>query len=305
MDAQPDKPAPGPHPASRSSSARLKVREFASQPPEALPAGTAQAARYISRPAPKPGHRRIPRSRRLTSDVLHFHQQVPSTPHIRRMSLGPLVAARNSAAIRIGWPVLFIKAVGLVCQKFPELRQSWLKAPWPHIYQHSISIGMLAVERWHEDQPWLFWTRFQFPEARTLDDLQERLRLGQTEPVESKFRRQLQLCLFPAFIRRMLWWWSLNVSGRSRERRAGTFFVTTLGSRGAQIPHPPSMQTVCLSYGPFDETGCCDVVLSYDHRLMDGSLVAAALEELEYTLNVTLAGELASLEEAGTEQAAA
>ncbi|MCA9116721.1 MAG: hypothetical protein KDA79_16685 [Planctomycetaceae bacterium] len=305
MDANPGQTKTGQLPVPQLPAARLTIRKSECQPGETAVGLAPRAGVYTSRPAPKPGHHRIPRSRRLTTDVLHFHQQVPSTPHVRRMSLGPLVAARNAAAIRIGWPVLFIKAVGLVCEKFPELRQSWLKAPWPHIYQHSLSIGMLAVERWHEDQPWLFWTRFQFPESRTLDDLQERLRLGQTEPVESKFRRQLQLCLFPSFIRRMLWWWSLNVSGRSRERRAGTFFVTTLGSRGAQIPHPPSMQTVCLSYGPFDEAGCCDVVLSYDHRLMDGSLVAAALEDLEHTLNVTLAGELASLQETQVAQPAA
>ena len=254
------------------------------------------ASRYFARPEPRPGHRLIPRSRRLTTDVVHFHRQVPSTPHLRRMNLGPVRAARAGAAIRIGWPVLFIRALGLVCDRFPELRQSWLKAPFPHLFQHKTSIGMLAVERWYRGEPWLFWTRFQHPANRNLADLQQRLELGQTEPIERKFRRQLQLSLFPAVIRRLLWWWSLNVSGRSRERRAGTFFVSTLGSRGAQILHPPSFQTVCLSYGPFDANHQCDVVLSYDHRVMDGSLVAAALADLEATLNDTIVEELHSLE---------
>jgi hypothetical protein len=57
---------------------------------------------------------------------------------------------------------------------------------------------------------------------------------------------------------------------------------------------PPSIHTGCLTYGPLDENGIARVTLAYDHRVMDGALVADILLRLEETLNGTLTIELQS-----------
>jgi hypothetical protein len=236
----------------------------------------------------------------LTCDVLHFHRCAPLCPHDRRCRFAEVDALRRAAATRIAWPVLMLKAYALVARDVPPLRQAWLAGLIPNIYEHPHSVGMLAIERVHRGERWLFWGRFPTPETTPLTTLQQNLERYQTQPVEQAFRRQLQLSGVPNPFRRLLWWWNLNVSGAARAKRAGTYFLTTLAGRGAEIQNPPSFHTGNLTYGPIDESGFARVTLSYDHRLMDGAVVAEALARLEATLHGTIAAELRSLSPAAT-----
>jgi hypothetical protein len=93
----------------------------------------------------------------------------------------------------------------------------------------------------------------------------------------------------------MIWWWNLNVGTKSRAKRLGTFFLSTLAGRGAEIQLPPSIHTGCLTYGPLDENGIARVTLAYDHRVMDGALVAEILLRLEETLSGVLTAELRAI----------
>ena len=72
-------------------------------------------------------------------------------------------------------------------------------------------------------------------------------------------------------------------------------FLTTISSRGAEIRHPPGFLTSGLTFGPIDERGCSRVTLAYDHRLLDGRMVADILADLEQTLNGVIAEELAAM----------
>ena len=237
----------------------------------------------------------VPRSRRLTCDVLHFHKQVPLCPHHRMFDLAALSAVRKSCPTRVSWPVLFMKAYGLVSKEYPALCQAWMPFPWPSIYQHDVSIGMLAIHREYLGAPWLFWGKFQSPEDCALAQLQQQLDVYQTDPVKPMFSRYVRLSGVPNPFRRMLWWLSIQLSGARRIREIGTFFLSTLASRGVDIPMPPSFQTGVLSYGPIDERGLCRVTLAYDHRLMDGLLVAECLQRLEQILNGVLSDELQAM----------
>ena len=76
-------------------------------------------------------------------------------------------------------------------------------------------------------------------------------------------------------MRRLLWSWTFYVGGPARVRRSGTFFLTTIAGQGAEIQHPPAFLTANATYGPIDENGKSRVTIAYDHRLMDGRLVAA------------------------------
>ena len=73
----------------------------------------------------KPVGRSLPVSpfRRVVTDLMHFSRSVPSVTADRRMSLGPLIAARQACAVRPGWCVLFSKAFALLGRDYPELRR--------------------------------------------------------------------------------------------------------------------------------------------------------------------------------------
>jgi hypothetical protein len=98
----------------------------------------------------------------------------------------------------------------------------------------------------------------------------------------------------PTPLRRLIWWWNMHLAGAARARRLGTFFLSTLAGRGAEIQLPPSIQTGCLTYGPLDAQGISRVTLAYDHRIMDGVLAARILERLEQILLQDVAAELQS-----------
>lgn len=242
----------------------------------------------------------IPRSRRLVIDLLRLNRQVPTTPHDRLIDLSVVAAARERSAQRISWSVLFIKAFAIVAAEYPPLRQIYMPWPWAHLYQHPHSTATIVTHREVDGEPWLFWSRFPRSAELPLDRLQAHLDRCQTEPVQVMFKRQWLLSAFPTWIRRIAWWMTLNVSGVTRVKRCGTFFLTTIGSRGAEISHPPGFLTSGLTFGPFDERGRSRVTLAYDHRLLDGRMVADILADLEQTLNDVIATELAEMSAAST-----
>lgn len=263
---------------------------------------------FSTRMTAKPTRRRLPRSRALTCDVLHYHAKVPTCAHDRWCDLRLVAEARQRLPRRISWTLLFIKAFGLVAREVPVLRQIYQPWPWPHVYEHPTSVGMMAIQRELHGEPWLFWGRFSEPESQSLLPLQDQLARYLNEPVQDIFKRQWQLSAFPTPIRRLFWWWTLNAAGSKRPRRAGTFFLTTLAGQGAEIQHPPAFLTSNLTYGPSDDQGRSRVTIAYDHRLTDGLQIAKCLKSLEETLNGPIAAELnhlADISESGSKTSAA
>ena len=247
---------------------------------------------------------KLPRSRRLTIDVLHYNRRVPTCAHDRRCDLSRVAQLRSQLPVRISWSLLFIKAFAIVAAKKSLLRQTYVSWPWPHILEHPHSVGMLATQRDHGGEPWLFWSRFVKPELRSLIDLQQKLDQFQTQPVEQVFAQQWQLSALPTWLRRCIWWWTFNMAGKKRANRVGTFFLTTLAGKGVEIQNPPAFLTSNLTFGPLGDSGYCRVTISYDHRLMDGAYIADTLIELEATLNGEIARELAEIIATGRSDAA-
>ncbi|MEX1094747.1 MAG: hypothetical protein WED34_01795 [Planctomycetales bacterium] len=235
------------------------------------------------------------RSRALTIDVVHYHRRVPTCAHDRFCDLRKIAELRERLPVRISWAVLFLKAYGMVAAERPVLRDAWQRWPWPHVYRHPHSMAMVAIHREFRGEPWLFWGRFDKPEETPLVDLQARLDRYHAEPPEQVFRQQWLLSGLPTPARRLLWWWNLNFAGAKRAKRVGTFFLTTLAGRGTEIQHPPAFLTGNLTYGPLDAAGRSRVTLAYDHRLMDGRLVADCLAGIESKLTGPIASELEGL----------
>ena len=237
----------------------------------------------------------VPVSRRLSWDLLAFHHDVPLCAHDRQMRLEHVCQRRAACAVRISWPALFIKAYAMVASEFPELRQIWYRWPWAHIYQHPTSIATLTVQREVDKEPWLFWGQIRSPEAQSLTEIQRSIDHFQNDDVNQVFAKQWRLAHLPTILRRAIWWWNLNLETKKRATRLGTFFLSTLSGLGTEIQLPPSIQTGCLTYGPLNEQQSLRVTLAYDHRIMDGVLVARILQRLETTLDETLANELSHL----------
>lgn len=248
----------------------------------------------------RPGRTRIPRSRLLVVDIMRLHQRNPTVAHNRYMQLGELADVRSRSSVRVSWSALFIKAWAEVSRQNTTLRQTWRAWPWPHIFQHEETVANLAVNRRHSEQDWLFWGLVRSPEQRSLIDIQAAIDAFNDAPVEQQFDRQLKLAALPTFVRRIIWWWNLNIAGEKRGKRLGTFSLTSISGRGAEIQHPPTVMTTGLTFGPLENNGRMKVTLVYDHRLMDGSFIARRLLNLEEQLTSAILSELQDISDAET-----
>ena len=225
--------------------------------------------------------------RRFVCDLLHFAHKVPTVPVQKRMHLAPLMAARQQAFPRPSWCSLFTKAFGMVAANRPELRRAYLSFPWPHLYEHPVSIASVAIERRLGDEDAVFFVQIRAPEDHSAEQIDDYLQECKVRPIErvATFRRTLRVSRLPRFIRRFLWWFGLNVSGYKRARNWGTFGISVYSGLGAESLHPLSPLTTALNYGVIAEDGSVDVRITYDHRVLDGAAVARALGELEQILN--------------------
>lgn len=239
---------------------------------------------------------RLPRSRRLVSDVLRYTRKLPTQALVRNCRIVSLVRMRSAVSPRIGWATLFMKAYALVAERHRGLRSSYMSWPWPHLYEHPYIIARMAVARIYEGEEWVFGARFIRPEAQSLVELQQRLDAVKYLPIESvpRFRIQLRYSRVPQPLRRVMWWFP-HLFGGMRATRFGTIALTTVSSGGAISIHPPSLSTTTLTYGPVGEAGDVRVTMVYDHRVLDGGAIANYLAEIETMLNGQIADELQSL----------
>ena len=240
--------------------------------------------------------RRIPlsRARRLVIDFMHFASGVPTVPVQRRIKLQPVIDARG----RPGRPPGVDGHLGRrrspsSSAEVPELRRAYCKCPWPHLYESRRPVASVVVERDYEGEKAILIGRVKDPAALPLPELTRRLRaFGETPVDEVKdFQRALRMTRLPRPVRRALWWVGLNV-GRQRARHFGTFGVCVYSALGAESLHPLSPLTTILNYGVFSPDGAVDVRVVYDHRVMDGAVVARALGRLEEVLTGPIVDEL-------------
>ena len=234
--------------------------------------------------------------RRMVIDLLHFATVVPTVPVQRRMSIGPVAAARAACQDRPRWTAIFAKGYALVAREFPDLRRAYLKIPWPHLYEYPASNANIVIERDYRGEPSLFSITVKDPAAYALRDLSRLIQHATTAPVEDikDYRRMLRMSGLPRLLRRLMWWLGLNI-GRQRANYFGTFGLSVYSALNAESLHPLSPLTTLLNYGVISSEGDVNVRIIYDHRVMNGATVARALGRLEEILNTVVADELRSL----------
>ncbi len=232
--------------------------------------------------------------RTLVCDLMHFSQQVPSVAIERRMDLREVVAARSECTVRPSWTLLFSKAFALLGRDHPILRRSYLKLPWPRIYEYPHHAVALNVERRLADEDIVVFCLIERPENRSLVEMEAIVRHHREAPIGElrSYQRAVGVSRIPWPFRRWFWYLSLNLIGRRRCHNFGTFSVSSVASQGAGILHVVPLLTTSLHYGLFDERGRLDLRLSFDHRVMDGATMSRAMVDMEAILKREIVREL-------------
>jgi hypothetical protein len=232
--------------------------------------------------------------RRVMGDFLHFSRQVPLVSMERRLSLADVVHARQAAVSRPSWFAIFLKAYAMVAQGRAELRRAYLPLPWPRLHQHACNVGRVVIARQVDGEEAVLFLSVREPERQTLTALDERIRRARVEPIEqvADFRRMLRLGRLPLPLRRLAWCAALYFSGNWRARHIGTFGLTGVAALGSTQLHFLSPLTTSLTYGVLGDDGSLVVRLVYDHRVLDGVVPAAALQDLEQVLRGPIVDEL-------------
>jgi hypothetical protein len=235
--------------------------------------------------------------RRLVDDFVHAGRQLPAVPIQRRMELGELLAARAAATPKPSWCSVFTKAFAAISARRPELRRIYLRRPWARLFQYDETLISVVVEREWRGEPGLFLACLRSPEKLPLTDLDGCLRRFKERPVEevSAFRGALRVARLPGPIRRLLWRLMLNWMPRTRGRLLGTLGVSVTAGLGAACLSVIAPWTVSLFYDRFDDDGALDVRMAFDHRVVDGALMAAVLVDMERELRGPILEELRAL----------
>jgi len=236
-------------------------------------------------------------ARKLLIEMLHHARRLPSVPVARTIQIADVAHARQHARPSPSWTAVFLRAYGLVCQEFAELRRAYLPWPYPHLYEHPQSIGAVAIERQLEGGSVLLAAKIRGPEDMPLEAIDGYLCRFKTTPVErvGSFRQLLRIGRLPWLLRRFIFWHSLYLSGYKRAKRFGTFMVSSYGSLGAEQLHPLCPLTTLLTFGPIHPTGDVVVKVIYDHRVVDGRRIASCLSQLEQVLQTSIVKELHNL----------
>ncbi len=240
--------------------------------------------------------RRIGQDRAIVLDVIQCASKIPSFPVERRFDLRPIEAARQVARTRISWTAIFCRAYGLASREHPQLRQMYIAWPWARVYQSPKCVIAIAVNRKMEMGERLFFGRVPDPDSRTVLEIQQDLDRFQSDDPRRAFRSQWRAAKLPFMVRRLAWWWRMDVDYRNRARRVGTGSISALAGQGVTNRLHPCMMTSSLSFGPLEDDGLCLVTLQCDHRIIDGSAAARALNCIGESISDCVLGELRELQ---------
>lgn len=227
------------------------------------------------------------------NDVVHFGKKSHVIGCNWRINVAPVLAARAAQQPAIGWAAIWMKALGLVSQRRPELRMAYLPFPWPRLYLHPECVATLTVERTWQGVAAVFFEQFRRPDRVALVDLDRRLRELRQVPVEhvGSFRRLIRIARLPTPLRRLVWHVALYWSGPVRGRYVGTVALNPFPT-GGTITQSTTPISFMLYYGLVERNGDTQVQVLFDHRVMDGADAYRLVRDIEATLNRDIAAEL-------------
>ena len=247
--------------------------------------------------------KRLSPGRALVSDIVTIANKMPMAPVIRTLDLSELDKLRRQVRPRISWTIIMMKAYANIAKDNPVLRQIFASFPFPYIYEHPHNVCMATITREVENEPVLFFARFNRPEEFDLISLQQKYeRLRRTDLSEIKqFRHQTRFAKCPFFIRKILWGILNKAWPSARAKQLGTFGMSLSGFGEAHGYFHLGPSTTVLGYELFPKNGQCRISITFDHRLIDGKPVVDVIENLHKELLGSVKEELARLAEKSNE----
>jgi hypothetical protein len=241
----------------------------------------------------KSRYRSVPLHRRWVNDIIHFGKKSHVIGCNWRINLAPAVAARATRQPIIGWTAMWVKALALASQRYPELRTAYLPFPWARLYVHADCVCTVAIERTWQGASAVFFDQIRQADATSLTDLDHWLRRLKQEPVESfsGFRRIIRFARPPVLVRRLIWSLLLYWSGPLRAQYIGTCALDPFPT-GGSVTQSATPISFLLYYGLVAPNGDTQVQVLFDHRVMDGIDAYRIVRSIETTLNREIAAEL-------------
>jgi hypothetical protein len=241
----------------------------------------------------KSRYRSVPLHRRWVNDIMHFGMKSHVVGCTWRINLAPALAARAAHKPTIGWTAMWMKALALVGQRYPELRTAYLPFPWARLYVHPECVCAVAIERTWQGASAVFFDQIRQPDASSLADLDNWLRRLKQEPVESfsGFRRMIRFARPPVLVRRLIWSLVLHWFGPLRAKYVGTCALNPFPT-GGSVTQSATPISFLLYYGLVEPNGDTQVQILFDHRVMDGIDAYRLLRNIEAALNREIAAEL-------------
>jgi hypothetical protein len=239
-------------------------------------------------------YRSVPLHRRWMSDLVHFGKKSHMMGCAWRINIAPVVAAaRATGQPAIGWTAIWLKALGLVSRRRPELRSAYLPFPFARLYVHPEMSCTVVIERTWQGASALFFEQFAGPEKKPLPELDATLRTLRQVPVENvgSFRRVIRFARPPVLIRRLIWSLALNWSGPVRAKYIGLCGVNPFPT-GGKVVQADVPGVFLLYFGLVAANGDADIQIFFDHRVMDGVEVYRIVRDLEATMNRDIVAEL-------------
>jgi len=235
--------------------------------------------------------RPIPSTRRLIIDMMGASE--PLAVVKRTMKLDRLATAWGSRADHPGWAAMVAKAFCIVARDEPLLRTFYLKWPWPRFYELPKSIAMIAVNRDDIGRDLLVFLKLGTADEMSLEDLQAIVLRSKNAPIAQtrSLERLLRLSRLPFPLRKLLIFVGRNV-GRQRANFFGTVAISSVAALGADILLTQAPGPSLITYGRLQPDHTMELLLHWDHRIYDGTLVARSLQRLEQVLNTEIADEL-------------
>lgn len=213
---------------------------------------------------------------------------------------GDVAKLRRLTRPKISWNVIYMKAYAQVCRKNPELMRAYVGFPWGHLHEFHEPVCMMTIAREHLGEERLFFARFCRPDHFTLTELQEQYDHFRKTPIEEikQFRHQIRFAKVPHLFRRLAWWSLFNLFPDKRAMHMGTFGMSISGYNGAYGSKHLGPNTTTLGVDPLPRKGVSRLVLTFDHRVMDGTPATRILLSLQKSLTTAIRRELATMVDA-------
>ena len=190
---------------------------------------------------------------------------------------------------------LLIKAIGLAQLKHPESRTIWL--PWGRVATLNNICAGFTVEKVVEGESAVYFGTIQKPHLKSVAEIASELsEYSRRKPEEiPQLEIEHRFAKMPWLIRRLILLTGLSLPAIRLKYLGATFGISSLGKYGMKVLIPPCACTCTFGVGSVEDTPVVregqivvrpimNLILNFDHRLIDGAPAARFLSDVRSLL---------------------